>query len=345
MIKKCLSGRDLTRCGRQMNFKPDGEGKLFLPDMHGTGIFVSQTYDSGSAQTEWNRLVLDISSDAVLKAYVYLFDDYRESEEIDTLESVGRQYSALKKKAQYTSYYREMLLYGAKEGRGRFARLAIEIRAQIRQEGGAGKKPLPDRPVLEGYSLSFPKESFACYLPAIYRGNDQLDRFLAVQQSLYLELEQKIDGLAGELDYELCGRERIAGLARWMGWGGLAGTAEEGILRTLLGTGTFLTSRKGSRVYYERLAEILTGREARVIEDAEKRECILLIMGRPENGREKNLEWIRENVPMGVRMEIVILHRTDRLDGQFFLDTTACLAEYESELTEGGVSADGLRLL
>lgn len=345
MTKQCLSARNLTQCGNHANFLQEGRGGLVLEDIRRAGIFVSRTYDSGQAGTEWNLLMLDVGPNVMPRAYVYLFDDYGEAREVDGQADAGKQLDMIKSRAQYTSSYREMLLYGEVSGKGRYARVAVEILAEVKQEGMSEGPVMPRKPVFGGYALSFPKEGFARYLPAVYGGNIQLDRFLAVQQSLYLELEQRIDGIAGELDYEFCGREQAARLAGWLGWGSLAKTAEEDIVKELLGTGLSLLCRKGTKEYYEKLAEILTGREARVMEDGEPGGCSLLIKGRPPKGRERYLEWIRDNVPLGVKMEIVILHRTARLDGSFFLDHTSCLAECESELTEGGISADDMLLL
>ena len=72
---------------------------------------------------------------------------------------------------------------------------------------------------------------------------------------------------------------------------------------------------------------------------------MVLIRNRPEEGRERHLDWLRKNVPIGMEIDFVILHRTDILDSQCFLDMTACLADYESVLTEEGCPAECMKLL
>ncbi|MDE6701666.1 MAG: hypothetical protein K2K10_11770 [Acetatifactor sp.] len=334
MKKQCLSDEYLSRCGFQKGFVQEKEGKLKLPVKGGEGIFVSQTYDSGEKQTQWNRIVLDISYNAVFHAYVWLFDDRREGERADAIVDMEERFDYIKERAQYDSNYRDQLLYGHDEGMGRYAKLAVKITPE-------GEKDV----VFKGYAMSFPKESFVAYLPVIYRNNLQLERFLAVYQNIYLELEEKIDALAKELDYECCSYKQAVRLAEWMGWGELADRVDERTLRELLREGISLAGRKGTCGYYTRLAEILWNQKAIMLEEPDRRRATVLIKGRPKDGWEACLEWMKRTAPIGVSIDFVFLHRTDRLDGQYFLDVTACLSRYESELCEGGVCIDSLKLL
>ena len=329
MPVQCLSNKYMWRCGTLAGFYQGKDGELYLKKNSASGIFVSRIYDSGEGGTEWNRLELDISSNAALETHVWLADDLREE---DAVQGAEELYQYVAGNAQYNSNYRDILLYG--RGCGRYARFAVRI----------FPKDAAGEPVFRGYRLTFPKESFTRYLPAIYQNNEQLERFLAVQESIYLGLERDIDSFAEMLDYEFCGK-RLAKLAGWMGWGDLAGKVDEGTLRKLLKTGISLISKKGTCSYYTELAEILIGRKAVVIEEPELCRAILLIREQPGDGWEDKLEWMKKNGPIGIKMEIIIMHKTDRLDGQFFLDETAYLAETDSELTKEGIDIDGIRLL
>lgn len=336
-MSQCLSGRYLSKCGVQTGFEIGKSGNLILSNKSKVGVFVSPIYDSGRADTEWNRLVLEIGRNALIQVYVFLFDEKAKREMSDMAEDFGKLVDYVKNRAQYVSHYREQLLYGQPAGCGRFARFVLEVYAPESQKGA--------RPAFDGYAMSFPKESFTRYLPSIYQGKLQLERYLAVQQSLYLELEKEIDTIATQLDYELCRKDQIKHLAHWMGWGSLAESADQDTMRKLLGTGLSLISRKGSKTYYEELAEILTGCRAILLENIEKSECTLLFLESPQEERKKYLDWIRDNVPIGVKMKIVILDKTSRLDGQFFLDKTAYISDYEWELSENGVDVDRIQLL
>ncbi|MCM1539754.1 MAG: hypothetical protein NC121_00655 [Blautia sp.] len=331
MPTHCLSGRNLLRCGSQYGFQQD-DGGLSVDPEKDTAVFVSQVYDSGGDGTEWNHLLLDIDREAVLELYAWLFDRIDEEGEQLLREDTASWFRDHKKSAQYRSDYRNMLLYG--NGCGRYARLAVRVLRSREKEQ-----------LFRGYDLSFPKESFTEYLPAIYQGNSQLERFLAVHQNLYLGLEKSIDGLAERLDPELCTKNQAVRLARWIGWGELAKQVDEDILRELLQKSISLAKKKGTCGYYIEMTRILTGRDAFLIEEPEECRAVVLIREQPANGRECYLDWLRKNVPIGIEMDFVILHGTDRLSSGYFLDVTSCLSEYESALTAEGCPVERMRLL
>lgn len=338
MTKRCLSAKELGTCGEQSGFKRGERGELILADRQCPGTFVSRIYDSGTPGTEWNRLLLQISHPAVLQVYVYLFDDLQEGRQTGKKETLNERFAYLQKNAQYTSNYREMLLYGQEYGKGRFAQIGLKLFTKnVRGDRAAAQ--------FYGYEMSFPKESFTRYLPAIYRGNLALERFLAVHQSLYLDLERQIDNLAVSLDFEVNGKEELSLLAGWMGWGELALIGEEETLRKLLGTGMSLIRKKGSLEYYTEMVRLLLDLEPVVVEETKKRKCTLLLLEPPPEEKEKYLQWLRADMPVGIKMELLVLNRTTYLDGQYFLDTTSRLSEEESALLEGGILLGAVRLL
>ena len=340
MSGQCLSGRNLGECGIYEGFSEESGGALYLAKDSLEGYFVSCIYDSGENAMEWNRLLLNIDRDLMIRVHVWLFDRREEGElpegcASDRQSLVKQQYDYVEKLAQYHSDYREMLLYGKTQGRGRFARLAVAV---FSQDGGIDRR-------FQGYAFSFPKESFTKYLPEIYRGNFQLERFLAVQQSLYLNLEWVIDSLAEAMDHANCSRKQAERLARWVGWGDLASQVNDATLRALLDTGISLISRKGTCDYYRELVKILTGKSAIIVEEPEKCAATVLISEKPETDREKELAWLRRNVPIGTDIRFLVLEKTDRLNEMFFLDHTAMVSAYASELTGDGIVTENIRLL
>lgn len=332
MVKQCLSSKYITKCGACEGFLNGDSGELILQGAL-TGIFISKTYDSGEKGMEWNKVVMDIDRNAVISVYVWIFDKAKEGETADAIENAAEKLRYIKERANYVSDYREMLLYG--NGKGRFAKLAVELTLEDEQKPAA----------LRGYAVSFPKESFTSYLPSYYQGNMQLERFLAVHQSIYLDLEQKIDSLAESLDYERCGRRQAVRLAEWMGWGELAGQLDYETLKKLLKTGTFLISRKGTGEYYVMLIKILLNRDAVLIEDSERQHALMLIKEKPDEKGKKYLDWIKRNTPIGIDIDFVVIHKTYRLSDQYFLDKTAYVSQYEQELGSGGVMIEDIRLL
>lgn len=333
MVKQCLSSRYMLKCGAQAGFVPEKSGALRLREGEASAFFVSRIYDSGENQTQWGRAVLQISKNLMLQVCVWLFDDKEEGIAADRIEDISERFLYVQARAQYFSNYRELLLYGERQGRGRFARLAAEV---FSGEGDG---------FFTGYALDFPKESFTRYLPELYQSSGQLERFLAVQQSIYLELEGKIDALAQELDYEFCGKKQAERLLKWMGWGELAGELEEDTARELLRTGISLSGRKGTCGYYKKMTEILTGKRTVLIEEPEKCRAVVLILEPPENGRERYLEWLRRNAPLCIDVSFVVLKPEKRLDKNCFLDVNSFLSEYDSELSEQGIDIDRVVLL
>lgn len=331
MPTHCLSGKSLLQCGIQDGFRQQGGG-LVLPARTPSAVYVSRIYDSGKEGTEWNHIRLDIGKDAVLEMYVWLFDEIGQGEEETLRKNVAEWFQGRKDGAQYRSNYRNMLLYGG--GCGRYARIAVKV---LQSKG--------KDTVFKGYDLSFPKESFTEYLPAIYRDNRSLERFLAVHQNIYLGLEEEIDTLAEKLDPELCEENHRVMLAKWLGWGDLARQLEEGVLKELLRRGISLTGKKGTCSYYVELTELLTGEEVSILEEPGRGRAVVLIWDQPKRGREKYLEWLKKNVLIGIEIEFVILNQTGRLDGQFFLGKTSRLSPYESRLPEEGCPIECLRLL
>lgn len=333
MVEKCLSSRQLSSCGMQSGFREEDGGKLCVGAGEASAVFVSRTYDSGKSQTEWGRALLQIGRNVIPQVYVWLFDEKQEGEAVDRSGGAREQFRQVKERAQYHSDYREMALYGEPRGRGRYAKLALKI---FPGEGSG---------YFAGYSLSFPKESFTRYLPGLYRGNVPLERFLAVQESIYLELEEEIDSLEEELDCDSCSPKQAVRLLTWLGWGELAGKLPDETVRELLRTGISLISRKGTCEYYVKLTEILTGKRAVMIEETERGRAAVLVLEKPEDGREAHLNWLRQNVPLFARIDFVVLDRTDRLDDRFFLDRNAYLSEREPGLLKDGVGIGRLMLL
>lgn len=332
MSRKILASRNLKDCGvYDEGFSEENGGALKLKEGSREGYFVSCIYDSGENAMEWNRLLLNIDMELVIRAHVWLFDRREEGERGKL--PVRELYEHVEKSAQYHSDYRDVLLYG--KAKGRFARFAVAV---FSQDGGTDGR-------FQGYVLSFPKESFTRYLPGIYRENLGLERFLAVQQSLYLNLEWVIDSLAEAMDYANCSKTQAERLAKWVGWGDLALQVDDATLRALLDTGISLISRKGTCGYYRELVKILTGKSAIIVEEPEKCAATVLVSEKPKGDWQKKLMWLQQNVPIGMNIRFLVLDKTDRLNEMFFLDKTAMLSKYESKLTADGVDMENVRLL
>lgn len=335
MAAKFLSAKHLQKCGKQKGFVTDKSGVLLLAAGQRRGIFVSRTYDSTETDTCWDRLKLHVGDNTPFSVYVLLFSRPETGLHIDGMEDLEEQYTFMKRHAAVVSSYEDVLLY--KNGRKgtRYLKLCIEI-----LRGQELKKYR-----LEGYEITFPKDNFMRYLPSVYQENPELEKYMAAVQQQYLDLEDRIDGIAMQLDYECCDRRQLLQLTGFLGYERQSAELESAMLIRLLRGGTLLARRKGTGRYYTDLVTLLTGEKAVLTEDKPNKKCTLLIRCRPEEIRRDYVDWIVGNAPLGVEMEAVYLCPSDRLTEGCFLDYTAQISEKECALGSAGVNIDNILLI
>lgn len=221
-------------------------------------FYVSETFDSGEIGMQWDRLKLETPSRNI-RVSVYIYDGEEDSENI------------------IQSKFGDVLLF-SNGTKGRYLRFEVY-----------GK--------FNAYALSFPKQSFAEFLPAVYQNNELLERYLAVFQNLYLDTEAVIDGFYKELDPM---RGSInAELVQWL-------EAEDflGLPNRLLSITGLLYRLKGTSNCIKLLIYALTG-EMPVIEEMSFKYFRLLMKNRPDIGEERLKKLITRFVPVGVRFKII----------------------------------------
>jgi phage tail-like protein len=213
------------------------------------GPFISEIFDSGNAGTVWDRLKLEIyrydNASALIKTElrVYISDDKGL-----LLDNRG----LMPEDKVIVSKYHDILLY-PRSINGRYLRFEVKL-----LNGSAG---------FNAYELTFPKISFTRYLPAIYQGNDGLDRFLAIYQNRYLDAEREIMYFYRSLD------ARESEMLNWIA--GLT-SAEmflclpEKNFRKLLSVIALLYKIKGTKDCVKLLVYALTGEVPLIIDCAEE---------------------------------------------------------------------------
>ena len=155
-----------------------------------------------------------------------------------------------------------------------------------------GKHSEPDQassqgtesPALKTIQVFFPRESWEQYLPAIYRSggdpNSFLSRYLAIFQTIYGEMEEKLQNSGRLLDSRCVDGELLSWLAGWLDVGNVHIWPEER-LRSFLLQAVDLYKLRGTREGILRTAELYTGSPAWLVEyqellsllsDSEKRE-------------------------------------------------------------------------
>ncbi len=224
---------------------------------------------------------------------------------------------------------------------------------------------------IEGFSVEFPQSSFVEYLPEIYQDERDsfFERYMAVLQSLYEDLEKEVDYVPQYLDYETAPEENLALFAEWTGrWNrGMQWTPNQ--LRHLISHLQKIQSGRGTWTVMEEMIYLMTGQKASIVEHFKWKEWMnkkssLLdefynLYGRDEDTfvvvidatekevgmSERMLERMLEDyTPLGMNCRVVYLKKSSHMDSQSYLDKNSYLSTPENPTTEGFVLGEELVL-
>ncbi len=121
--------------------------------------------------------------------------------------------------------------------------------------------------MVNSLTLEYPQNSFVEYLPEIYHANnDFLKRYLSIFQSIYLDMERKIDKLPALLDSDLATGEGLEYLASWLGIYNEGGILNEEQFRYLVQNAIYLNKTKGTVKSIIDMVKLYTGEEPFVVE-------------------------------------------------------------------------------
>lgn len=220
---------------------------------------------------------------------------------------------------------------------------------------------------IEGFRVEFPWRSFVEYLPEIYQEEGRgsfFERYLCGFQSLYEELEERVERLPEYLDYESTPAENLPLFADWTGnrAAGREYTPEQ--LRILLGRmGELETGRGTGRVLLGML-KFVTGRDAVLVEYfkwhdwmSRNREplqlyqrlygknedtftVILDTTGEEQPDRSRLERLMKELTPLGLECNLVLLNWSSHMDTHCYLDRNSRLSRPEQAGAAGFVLDD-----
>lgn len=224
------------------------------------GDYVSKAFDSTIAGTQWHKLALEatIPTNTQLRVAHYIAEDdllpdvsaWSEPIEFspDTVNKVG-------KALELTALIRESETCPA---RGRYLRLKLTL---IGGEQGT--------PEVKNVRIYFPRVSYLRYLPAVHQenteGRDFLERFLALFETFFADIEQKIDHITRYFDADGVSNEFLHWLAGWLAIGADEDWTNEQI-RSLMKQAPALFRRRGTRSGIEELIRIFTGDHPFILE-------------------------------------------------------------------------------
>lgn len=232
----------------------------------GCGLYFTRVCDSRREGMEWDRLFLEgeCTSSAALQITVYTCDEAwisYQGRRISLQALIQDMECPLEEKEQvFQRFRRKELAYGSNQllhgVTGRFLWMGIRLRPQD-----------AETILLRRIQVFFPKMSWTAYLPEIYQDgqNTFLERFLEIFQTLYQEMNQRIEELPGLYSPTQTPQEWLVWLSRWISledpylW-------QEQQLRYLIQHGMELSGLRGTAEYLKRILKLYTGTLPYVVE-------------------------------------------------------------------------------
>lgn len=208
--------------------------------------------------------------------------------------------------------------------------------------------------LIEGFHVEFPQSSFVEYLPEIYQEggrNSFFERYMAVLQTMYEDLEKEVDDIPEYLDYELTNEEHLRQLSKWTGsWSDSQDFSPEQ-LRFVLGHLQEIQSGRGTKKVMEEMIELLTGCKAMIVEyfkwhDWMKKNSSMLesyeqLFGKNEDtftviidtrdtvkrfSKESILKFLEDYTPLGMYCNVVLLDKSSHMNTHCYLDKNSYLS-------------------
>jgi phage tail protein domain len=247
---------------------------LLSPQNGENGVYISGAFDSGQAETIWHRLRIDmeIPGGAIVNIRIYTSDTFKVTmpsndgegvEEVDINEYIQNKNVDINRKIDMLDYIGaekyvnldDLLMFNFK---GRYLWICLEI---INYE--------KERVKVKSVKIEFPRVSFVDYLPEIYREGEKEDSFLArylgIFQSMYVDLEDRIDNTPINFDAERTSKDFLEWIADWISvknasiWG-------EKKLRTLIKESVGIYKMKGTKASISKIVKEYTGIKPIIVE-------------------------------------------------------------------------------
>lgn len=356
-LKKVNFYRRTLMTGCLHNLTEQGGISLCMKDTLRPAAYITQLFDTGDQDCTFNRLRVEGRFENVKLEVVAVASQTREAlmdgspveldryfadpkGDMDQKAAAMRVLPGLRRTGA-----QDILLHGLK---GRY----VWIMVRVDPAGDALCQ-------IDGISLEFPRESFTDYLPEIYRQNEFFDRYIAILQSLYLDLEDRAEALPRQLDYETTSDSLVPELAGWLGLDNCAGLLDTSQMRHLIRHAGLYQEKKGTRAALKQILALATGIEPRILEhfdwetealSSQRRQEMIRLYGGSPNCFCVILDWtgdqkerpiaelnrlIEDYSPMGTHHKLICLKHTSRLGTHCYLDVNSTLASPETASVDG----------
>ncbi len=247
----------------------DNKLKYSSDKRSGISCFMTKVFDSLERGNVWHRLVINTEncSDDDLRIIVYAANDKEFTYKGKTLTAdkvINDKSISLREKTQMLSQFEKKRIGGVHDillhdVSGRYLWVYIELL-------GTSDRPAAINDIM----LYLPAESWIDRLPDIYRKSDKesrfLERFLGIFQTLYEEVEYRIDRIADRFDPESADADFLEWLAEWLDIADRSMWSEDK-LRDFMMSAVSLYRSRGTRESLSRAIELYIGERPFIIEN------------------------------------------------------------------------------
>lgn len=259
------NNREAFARGQGSGIQISEEG-LALEKGQDTGSYYTRVCDSRQASMEWDRLRIlgEIPYPEALRISIYTCDktyirvkncqyDIRELLQ-DTSISMKQKDRLLECCRQTELFYEKNKLLEGIVGR------YLWLRLEMNQSG-------IQSPRIHEIQIWFPRKSWTSFLPEMYQKQEDffLERFLGIVQSMYEDMNRKIEDIPGLYYADSTPSDLLVWLSQWLSipdpylW-------KEEQLRYLIRHGSSLAQLRGTTVYLKEILRLYTGRAPYMIE-------------------------------------------------------------------------------
>lgn len=230
------------------------------------GTYISKPVDSKEQNTRWYRFILEGSfpSGTKVEFHYHISEKPLKKKELKELPESEWEEGLPGSSADQGEEKRDALFLTKQKGRYLWFRLILN---------GTEKYS----PEISSVTIFFPKFSYLDYLPSVYRedsaNRDFLDHFLAIFESLFYEIDFKIDHLSRWFDAAGTPPDFLGWLGSWVGADQGRGESSarkkvpEAKQREFISRAVSLYRERGTREGLENLILFYTGKKPIIIEN------------------------------------------------------------------------------
>lgn len=353
---------DFNRCYLSNMYYEDGKLRSIVRKEDGNCFMISRVLDSGEIDMEWHQLLLYMQSSNMddpyyaITVYASNFLELETEGKIKKIEEILANDSiTLKEKKNIFSPFcqkssnnlTDILLHDVK---GRYLWFILESNLKHEQLIN-----------IEKIKICFPRKSWISYLPEVYQSTDQgmfLERFLAIFQTMYEEVNQEIKEMIYLMDLDGTNKDFLEWMAKWLDIAECYLWSEEQ-LRTLLKNAVSLYKIRGTRKAVSEFVRIYCeGEEPYIVENFQVRKFedkdnkakldrlyednaykfyVIIKEKYASSVREfRALSKIIEEVkPAYMELELIVLKSFIFLDQHTYLGINSVLGEYKNLSLDG----------